>query len=241
MSVAGRDMIGRIFRDTTLFGAMSEPQVLRVQRTMRQIHLEENEALFNAQEVADRFFVIVKGRVKLFHLSVNGSEKVLRILGPGDSIALAVMFMEQQNYPVFATALTVAEVLAFDNKTFLNILRESPETCFRMMAEMSKRLHGQLSEIRNLSMQSAPVRLARYLLANKSSGLGPDTNMVRLDASKRVVASRLSIQPETFSRILGRLIRLALIEVKGRTIVIPDVLALQAFIDEEQQGSDRAP
>ncbi|MBF0272587.1 MAG: Crp/Fnr family transcriptional regulator [Magnetococcales bacterium] len=240
MSVAGRDMIGRIFRDTTLFGAMSETQVLRVQRTMRQIHLEENQALFNAQEVADRFFVIVKGRVKLFHLSVSGSEKVLRILGPGDSIALAVMFMEQQNYPVFATALTVAEVLTFDNKTFLNILRESPETCFRMMAEMSKRLHGQLSEIRNLSMQSAPVRLARYLLANKSPGLGPDTNMVRLDASKRVVASRLSIQPETFSRILGRLTRLNLIEVKGRTIVIPDVLALQAFIDEEQQGSDRS-
>ncbi|NGZ06948.1 MAG: Crp/Fnr family transcriptional regulator [Magnetococcales bacterium] len=234
MSAANRDLIGRIFRDTALFGAMTEAQLVRVQRTMRQIHLEENEHLFGAQEVADRFFILLKGRVKLFHLSMNGQEKVLRIMGPGDPIALAVMFMEQQCYPVFAAALTSCDVLAFDNKTFLNILRESPETCFRIMAEMSKRLHGQLAEIRNLSMQSAPVRLARYLLANKSTGLGAGVNLVRLDASKRVIASRLSIQPETFSRILGRLVGLNLIEVKGRAIHILDSDALQQFIDEEQ-------
>ncbi|MBF0212706.1 MAG: Crp/Fnr family transcriptional regulator [Magnetococcales bacterium] len=234
-----RDLTGKIFRDTALFGALSEPQLARVQRTMRSLHLEENDHLFDAQEVADRFFVIVRGRVKLFHVSVNGAEKVVRIQGPGDSIAMPVMFMEQQNYPIFASALTPCDVLAFDNKTFLAVLRESPETCFRMMAEMSKRLYVQLSEIRNLSMQTAPVRLARYLLTNKSGGLGAGTSMVRLDASKRVIASRLSIQPETFSRLLGRLAGLGLIEVKGRSILIPDAEALEKFIDEEQQGQER--
>ncbi|MEO5345668.1 MAG: Crp/Fnr family transcriptional regulator [Magnetococcus sp. YQC-9] len=241
MTLPTRDPIHKVFRETPLFRALSEVQVARVQRTMRLIHLEENEALFHAQEVADRFFIILKGRVKLFHLALNGTEKVLRIMGPGDPIALAVMFMEQQNYPVFATALASCDVLAFDNKTFLNILRESPETCFRMMAEMSKRLHGQLAEIRTLSLQSAPVRLARYLLANKSPGTGTGSGMVRLDASKRVIASRLSIQPETFSRILARLSKLELIEVKGRLIQILDQGALEAFIEEEQQGQEKNP
>ncbi|MBF0629126.1 MAG: Crp/Fnr family transcriptional regulator [Magnetococcales bacterium] len=235
MSVTTKDLIGKIFRDTMLFNALTEPQLVRVQRTMRQLHLEENDHLFHAQDPADRFFIILRGRIKLYHVSINGAEKVLRIMGPGDSIALAVMFMEQQCYPVFATALLACEVLAFDNKTFLNILRESPETCFRMMAEMSKRLHGQLAEIRNLSMQSAPVRLARYLLANRNTGLGPGANLVRLDASKRVIASRLSIQPETFSRILGRLIGLELIQVQGRTIQIINPTALEQFIDAEQE------
>ncbi|GAB0058959.1 hypothetical protein SIID45300_03319 [Candidatus Magnetaquicoccaceae bacterium FCR-1] len=238
-----RDLNHRIFRETTLFRALSDVQVQRVQRTMRQIHLEENETLFHAQEPADRFFIILRGRVKLFHLAVNGAEKVLRIMGPGDAIALAVMFMEQPGYPVFATALTACDALAFDNKTFITILRESPDTCFRMMAEMSKRLHGQLTEIRTLSLQSAPVRLARYLLTNKSPGTGPVGGMVRLDASKRVIASRLSIQPETFSRILSRLSKLGLIEVKGRVIQILDQTELESFIDEEQQGQgqDKSP
>ncbi|MEO5334631.1 MAG: Crp/Fnr family transcriptional regulator [Magnetococcus sp. YQC-5] len=233
-----KDIMHKIFRDTPLFKALSEVQMARVQRGMRQIHLEDDEHLFDALEPAERFFILVKGRIKLFHLSPNGAEKVLEIVGPGESIAIAVMFMEQQTYPVFAAALGSSEVIAFDNKIFLNVLRESPETCFRMMADMSRRLRCQMSEIRNLSLQSAPVRLARYLLANKVGDSSRGGAVVRLDASKQLIASRLSIQPETFSRILGRLIKLNLIEVKGRVIHILDLAALQLFSEEEQEGGN---
>ncbi|MBF0428590.1 MAG: Crp/Fnr family transcriptional regulator [Magnetococcales bacterium] len=234
-----KDLIQRVFHETPLFKALSETQMGLVKRGMRQIRLEEDAQLFNAMEPADRFFIILRGRVKMFQLGVNGAEKVLRIMGPGDAIALALMFMEQPSYPVYATALMPCEILSFDNKTFLNILRESPETCFRVMAEMSKRMHGQLTEIHDLSMQSAPVRLTRYLLANKISGMSSAcAAVVRLDASKRVIASRISIQPETFSRILARLIKLNLIEVKGRVIHLLDLAALQVFAEEES-GQER--
>lgn len=233
MMLQNKEIIHRIIRETTLFKALSDPQRAQVQRSMRLMRLTENATLFNALDPAERFFILLKGRIKLYHLAINGAEKVLEIVGPGESIATAVMFMEQQTYPVCAAALGPCEVLAFDNKTFLNILRESPETCFRMMAEMSKRLRGQLSEIRNLSLQSAPVRLARYLLANKVASATPGGSMVRLDASKRLIASRLSIQPETFSRILGKLTEMNLIEVKGRLINILDLSAMQIFAEEE--------
>ncbi|MBF0127339.1 MAG: Crp/Fnr family transcriptional regulator [Magnetococcales bacterium] len=235
-----KEVIHRVFREAPLFKALSGEQMVRVQRGTRQHQLAENEPLFAALEPADRFFILLKGRIKLYYVAANGGEKVLEIVSPGQSIATAVMFMEQQTYPVFAAALIPSVVLSFDNKIFMGILRESPETCFRMMAEMSKRLRGQLSEIRNLSLQTAPVRLTRYLLANKSSSSSapPDQAVVRLDASKRIIASRLSIQPETFSRILGKLSNLNLIEVKSRTIHIPSLAALEQFADEEQ-GLDK--
>lgn len=234
-----RESVHRLIRETPLFKALNEPQMARVLRGMRQHHLEADEHLFEAFAPAERFFMLLKGRVKLYHLAPNGGEKVLKIMGAGDTIALAVMFMEQQTYPVHASALGPSEVLAFDTKTFMTILRESPETCFRMMAEMSKRLHGQLSENRNLSLQSAPVRLTRYLLANKVPGPGHGEFQVHLDASKRLVASRLSIQPETFSRILGRLSGMDLIEVNGRVIRLLDMEALHLFAEEEPGGGER--
>ncbi|MBF0181431.1 MAG: Crp/Fnr family transcriptional regulator [Magnetococcales bacterium] len=236
---AGKDVIlQKVFREAPLFRALTTEQTARVQRGSRHMHLTENEPLFSAQDPAERFYFVLKGRIKLYHLSLNGAEKVLEIVGPGEHIALAVMFMEHQNYPVSAAGLSESDLLAFDNRIFLAILRESPETCFRMMADMSRRLRGQMSEIRNLSLQSAPVRLTRYLLANKAGCSHPSTPceaVVRLDASKQVIASRLSIQPETFSRILAKLSSQKLIEVKGRVIHLLDVNALHAFAEEEQK------
>ncbi len=227
-----KDLLHKVFRETPLFAALSDLQMSQVQRTMRLIRLVDNGQLFDALEAADRFFIILKGKVKLYHLALNGAEKVLEIAGAGESIATAVMFMEQHTYPIFAASVGPSEVLSFNNKTFLNILRESPETCFRMMAEMSKRMRCQLFEIRNLSLQSAPVRLTRYLIENKLPSSIPGGAMVRLDASKRLIASRLSIQPETFSRILGKLSARNLILVKGRNIQILDLEALQRFAEE---------
>ncbi|MBF0296586.1 MAG: Crp/Fnr family transcriptional regulator [Magnetococcales bacterium] len=238
---SSKDVVHKVFREAPLFRALTPEQATRVQRGARLVHLEENEPLFSALDPAERFFFVLKGKIKLYHLASNGTEKVLEIVGPGEHIALAVMFMEHQSYPVSASGLSESELLAFENRIFLTILRESPETCFRMMADMSRRLRGQMSEIRNLSLQSAPVRMARYLLANKTSAppSTPCGAVVRLDASKQIIASRLSIQPETFSRILAKLSSQKLIEVKGRVIHLLDVNALHAFAEEEQKP-DRA-
>jgi CRP-like cAMP-binding protein len=53
--------------------------------------------------------------------------------------------------------------------------------------------------------------------------------VVELATSKGVLASRLNITREHFSRVLHELSAGGLIEVRGRTIRILDVAGLQAF------------
>ena len=96
---------------------------------------------------------------------------------------------------------------------------------------MSRRLRWQLAEIDKLSLQTAPTRLSTFLLDHLKS-TGDNIGKVDLDAPKQVIASRLSIQPETFSRILRKLSNRGLIKVKGQTITIPDVAALTDSIED---------
>ncbi|MBF0369803.1 MAG: Crp/Fnr family transcriptional regulator [Magnetococcales bacterium] len=218
----------RTFRETALFTALSEEQLARMRQGMRVVVLAENENLFDDQQQAERFFLLYRGQVKLFRLSANGAEKIIKIIDPGELFATAVMFMETRLYPVCADATRESVVLSFDSRQFLDILKESPETCFRVLADMSRRLFNQVAEIDSLCLNTASGRLVRYLLNQVPEGnVGPCR--FQLGARKRVLASRLSIQPETFSRILGKLRKRGLIEVEDKTICIPDVEALREY------------
>lgn len=222
------DPLAKIFREQPLFSALTNGQRKRVKQGVQLLNLEENQTLFDTKHQANRFFVVRRGRVKLFRLSPNGLEKIIEIVRPNESFAAAVMFMEQKTYPVCATTLTQSQLFSFENRIFLNILRESPETCFRVMAEMSRRLRQQVGEIDQLSLRSAPTRLATYLVEKRVSG---NSSKVLLDAPKHVIASKLSIQPETFSRALGTLSKQGIIRVDGGTIEVLDLAILKDLAD----------
>ena len=215
-------------RRLPVLAALSDEQLARVRRGARLVELAEGEHLFEHGQRAERFFMLREGRIKLYRLSPEGDEKVIEIIRPGQSFAEAVMFMEGKRYPVSAQALVRSELVAFDNAVFLQILRESVDTCFRVMAAMSMRLRARVNEIEALALQNATLRLVNYLLGELPEDAG-DSAVIRLPAPKNVIASRLSVQPETLSRILHQLCDKGLITVQGRTITVHDVPALRRY------------
>ncbi|MBF0186959.1 MAG: Crp/Fnr family transcriptional regulator [Magnetococcales bacterium] len=217
----------RFLRSHMLFSALNDQQWQQVKTTTRTLTLAEGENLFEVRSQANRFFVLWTGQIKLFRIAANGQEKILELIRAGESFATAVMFMEGGRYPVSADALEGSVLFSFECRPFLDLLRSSPESCFRIMADMSRRMRAQVMEIDRLSLQSARERLIGYLLGQVSQEEGQVT--LHLEAPKRVLAARLSIQPETFSRILSLLKKRQLIHATGSEIHIPDIAELRRF------------
>lgn len=96
---------------------------------------------------------------------------------------------------------------------------------------MSYRLRQQVDEIERLTLHPAVSRLAGYLVAQASSEV-PRSHGVHLTAPKNVIASRLGIQPETFSRVAARLMKDGLIRVQGQDVVLLDVEGLRACAED---------
>ncbi len=187
--------------------------------------IDQGEHLFRQGQQAERFFYVHAGQIKLYRLSPSGNEKVIEIVRPGQTFAEAVMFMSRQDYPVSAEALSASEVVTIEGRVFLGILRESVDTCFRLMSDMSVRLHERILEIDALTLQNATLRLVNYLLYRFREE--PDSDQICLPAAKHIIASHLSIQPETLSRILSSLSSKGLISVKGLMITVHDLDGLQ--------------
>lgn len=217
-----------LLRENFLFSRLDEQQFERVVALSRSRTLADGERLFNAGDHATQFYLVLSGQIKLTRLAPNGNEKVIEIVSAGNTFAEALMFADAPVYPVTATAIEHCELIAFDNKAFIALLRESVDTCFRMMSDMSQRLHRMIKEIDELTLQSAIERVANFLIA-KQAAEGENHAEFDLEAPKGIIASRLSVKPETFSRILGTFSSQGLVSVKGSRVAILDAEGLRAL------------
>ncbi len=224
-----RELARACLGNCLLFSRLDDGQFEQLLPFTRLAELDENECLFEQQQPAREVFLLHSGQVKLALVSPEGHEKVIDLIMPGESFAEAVLFSGTCVYPVTATALVRSEAWGVDSATYEAILRESTDACFGVMAQMSRRLHWQIAELDRLTLHNAAFRVISYLLE-----LVPSTHLhasqVRLDTPKHVIASRLSITPETLSRTFSRLHRDGYIDISDNTVVIRDVERLRDYM-----------
>ncbi|MBT8436874.1 MAG: Crp/Fnr family transcriptional regulator [Gammaproteobacteria bacterium] len=201
-----------------LFSELTEAQMDRVRRHSHITDMIEGESLFFQGDNATSFYLVLSGRIKLFRVSPEGKEKVVEVMEEGATFAEALMFMDEPNYPVTATALSPSRVIGINCKDFKSMLRESMDTCFLLLGKMSFRLRGLIREIDALSLDTGTVRTVAYLLNHSTA----DKDSFELKIAKSVIASRLSVKPETFSRILKNLHEQEIVSIDGRNVTIHD-------------------
>ena len=215
-------------RQCLLFSSLGEQQFGEILSRTRSVSLDENDILFEQRQPAKEIFLLHSGQIKLALISPEGHEKVIDLITPGVSFAEAIMFSGRPVYPVTATALLRSEVWGIDAATYEGILRQSTDACFAVMAQMSRRLHWQIAELDRLTLHNAAFRVVAYLLDQL-----PSTHLasavIRLDTPKHVIASRLSITPETLSRTFAKLSRDGYLTINENSVRIHDIEKLRAY------------
>jgi CRP-like cAMP-binding protein len=191
-----------------LFIAFDDERFEQVAAAAQLIRLDSQQVLFQRGDQARSFFVVIEGQVKLFLQSRGGDEKILALVNAGQAFAEAVMFMQGP--------------ISIPNADFLAALKGDTGTCLRLLGVLSQRLHAQIQEIEELTLESAGNRLIRHLA--RRAVRDPDgTLRVHFDETRQMLASQLSIKPETLSRLTRALTDAGLIESDGRDIVIRDM------------------
>ena len=217
-------------RQHYLFGSLDDAQFERVLAGSQWVQLAEGGHLFHFGDAARYFYWLSAGQIQLYRLSPGGEEKVIEIIQPGQTFAEAVMFFQINAYPVSAKAVLDSELWRIDMAAFLAMLQQSNELCLHLLGGMSLRLHGAIQDIDQLTLQNASMRVIQLLLQS-SPGTGANRYSLEWETPKQVLASRLSVRPETFSRILQQLSSKDLINVQGKTITVLDAEALRRELD----------
>lgn len=208
-----------------LFNEMSPDELDLLALGTTEVRVPCGATIFHRGDPCHGFHTVVYGLIKLSFNSPVGEEKIVRLVGPGDGFGEALMFMDM-SYIVSAQALDDTLLLHVKKSVVVPRLEHDPVFSRKMLASLSSRLHNLMRDVEAYSLQSGTQRVVGYLL-NLADGNSQTAQQVRLATGKRMIASRLNITPQHFSRILRDLSVRQLIQINGREITIPDIARLR--------------
>ncbi len=213
-----------------LFTDLNRPELERLAQGCQLRRLSRGDTIFRVGEPCEEFHVTVTGQVKLFAISPAGQEKVIELVGPGNSFAEALMFTGKP-YIVNAQALTDTLLLTVKKEAVVGEIERDPRFALRMLAGISRRLHGLVHDVEAYALHSGVQRVIGYLLRDQQveDCATGEVVTVSLPVSKATIASRLSLTPEYFSRVLHELEAAGMVRIDKRDVHILDPKRLAAY------------
>jgi CRP-like cAMP-binding protein len=211
-----------------LFTDLSAPELERLAQGCVLRRLGRGDTVFRVGEPCEEFHICVTGQVKLYAVSPAGAEKVIDLIAPGQSFAEALMFTGRP-YIISAQALTDTLLLTVKKHAVEDEIARDPRFALRMLAGISRRLHGLVHDVEAYALHSGMQRVIGYLLRDIDTDDRDAPVTVSLPVSKATIASRLSLTPEYFSRVLHELEAAGLVRIDKRDIHILDAQALATY------------
>lgn len=201
-----------------MFRHVARSHLAELARHARVQHVRRSATVCRRGESLNCFFGVAYGLVKLALRADNGEEKVLRLVSAGETFGEALVFRERPN-PLDAVALADTMLVVFPSQAVMALLEHDPNFARGLLTSLSERMHNLVAEVEASTLLSARQRVATYL---ESLAAEQVNGRVRLPATKTVIAARLGVTKETFSRLLRELANQGLIEVEKRDIALRD-------------------
>jgi len=218
------DRLRSIAGEIPLIGSLPRESRERLLQHSRIERFPPRSLLLSEGEIPKDMHIVLSGIVDL-SCTYKGHEYTALIMSAGDiSMPAAALF--QEPFLISARALTATRLLTVDADAFRSEARRSPELALSIARIIAGQWRLALKIILDLKCRSPSQRLASFLLRLYDAAV-PGT-VAEVPFSKRQLASRVGMQPETLSRTLQTLAANGLY-LRGREIVLKDRDAIEAF------------
>lgn len=216
------NVIAETLKRSQFFSELGEDQLARVASHVQERTFRRGEVILLESEAPQAVYFIVHGQVRIYRLSPEGREQVLKRLGPGDAFNF-VPILDGGPNPSSAMAWTDVTVYAIERDHFLQMLRERPALTVAILTDFAAKLRHVTALVEDLSLRTVGARLAKLLLTQAA-----EEKEVPRRMTQQEMAAQLGTVREVVGRVLAELEREGLIRMERHRIVIVDRTGLEA-------------
>jgi CRP-like cAMP-binding protein len=174
-----------------------------------------NEIIFMEADPSEGLWIIEKGNIKIFKLTLDGGEHILHLLGPGKTFNDIGAFGGGSN-PANAAALnSEALVWLIPSDVITYILTHNAQVALNVIRLLAVRVRSLVSQIEDLALYSVIVRLSRFLLKQAE-----DPSLSGPGITRTAIAAHINTTPQTISNVLRTLEEMGAIQFDRHRIVI---------------------
>jgi CRP/FNR family transcriptional regulator, cyclic AMP receptor protein len=195
-------------------------------------------ALFIEGEKPHGTYVLLSGRVKLSICSPGGKVMILRIAKSGEILGLHAV-VSKTSFQATAETIEPCQVSFLRSDEFLRFLRQYPEASLEAARQLSASYQEACGQLRAIGLcDSARKRVARFVLEWVENGemLGDGVHST-LTLTHEEIGQLIGTSRETITRALGEFKSRRWISIKGSTLLVKNVDALQAMVGNDMHSS----
>lgn len=209
------------------FSALSTEKTEHLLRVANLFEYPKGKTLYLAGEKASSIYVILSGWIKLYRETLDGNQAIVDVLSKGHIFGEGALFNENC-YTCSAEVAEHAEVATVPLSFFAEEIETNTKFSNAILKIMAKENCEKTKELEHHSIQTAPQRIGCFLLRlTDVTQTGPV--QLNLPYDKSLLAMRLGMQPETFSRSLNKLKEETGITIKGSTVEMKSLHQLSDF------------
>jgi len=205
-----------------LLSSMSETSARSVIDAASLLTLPARHMLFTEAGAAEYLYYVLSGHVRLFRTSRDGREADIRICSTGETFNDCMIF-EMGNHRYSAQTTECCLLARLELSRIRAMLEADPTVARAMIETLSKNNLKVMDCVANDRLQTAPQRVAHYLVTQAPTENGAYS--LRLPFQKSVLAGKLGLAPEALSRAFSTL-KSRGVSVRGRIIHVDDPAAL---------------
>ena len=214
-----------ILRRAVLFRTLAPASAARLAVGAAVSKSRRGTRLYGSGERCAGVYTVITGRVMLSVGAAKNASKTIELIGPGGHFGLAAAVL---GAPQIAAAETLVDstLLLIPRRDLIDGAAADAGLALLLATALSREVCGLTADIAAVSLHSGRERVASYLL-QLAGAAGAPQRPVELPTKKGIIASRLGLTPEYFSRMLHELTAAGAIAVDGRQITVLDPARLR--------------
>lgn len=187
-----------------VLNVLSDEELNRLIPLLTERHFKPRQVLFTAGDPAERVYLILKGRVKIYQVAENGKEIILDVVGKGGVVG-DMAIVENGERTACAQSIDDTMAVSISWEDFAHLLQQSPRLGFAMMELMAHRLAGMQRTFMNIVSKPVSARLADTLMSRQEDGF------INLGLTHQELAQTIGTSRETVTALLSRFVTLGAI------------------------------
>lgn len=162
---------------------------------------KKNEVIFNENDRAAFFFMILEGSVRMFNRNEEGKEFIQGYFSTGQSFGEPPLFINE-TYPTTASCIKETTVLKLSKENFFLLLSEHPTLQMLFITILSKRIVGKAKSSKDIINQNTKQKIVSFFNDQKDS---QTKERVMIPYTRQEIANFTGLRVETVIRICSKL------------------------------------
>jgi CRP-like cAMP-binding protein len=219
--------------DSDVFGSLTDEELERLIAYGTTVVYRAGQLIFQKGDPGDSLAVVVRGRVKISSISLDGREALLTFVEPGHSFG-EIALLDGKPRSADATAVDPTELFVLKRRDLLSYLEQHPEIALRIIGVLCQRLRRSTEMIEDVVLLQMGPRIAKALLRLLADYGRRHEHGVLIDLklSQRELGSYVGLARENVNRQLGAWRQAGVITFDGGYIVVRNVDRLRAIAQE---------